>query len=219
MMGLAVDNLKVRVRNLLIDLIKREFPKLRAEVSRELRELRDNYAKMGPSRSNEHTQRAYLNKMSEAFQSLSRNALNAYYTGDKLFNKRHDLRLITRIVETSEEFSEAIEKHGHVWPFADDPGSLQPSIKSVVSRMMTTEHRVAGFLDLNSTKEMLSEQKSHDARAVTSEEYPELEYPELEDVLDFDIDVASMRCDVGNIMEYIEEVYKSSRGQDLGTVS
>ncbi|KAK7750309.1 hypothetical protein SLS62_007716 [Diatrype stigma] len=216
----GMDNLKVRVRNLLIDLIKREFPKLRAEVARELRELRENYAKMGPSRSNEHTQRAYLNKMSEAFQSLSRNALNAYYNGDKIFNKRHDLRLITRIVETSEEFNRAIEKHGHVWSFAVDPGSPQPPQTVAMKKFLS------GFLNLNSTKEILGAQKSYHGRVNTttddiSEEYPELEYPELEDVLDFNIDVDSAECDangpVDNIMDYIEKVYKSSRGQDLGT--
>ena len=115
--------MKARVRELLVDLIRKEFPKLKSDVVKELTALRPQLDKMGQSRSNEHTQRAYLNKMSEAFQTLARDALNAYYTGSKLFDERHDIRLITRVVEASEEFSDVMWKNGHTRAFAS--GSMK----------------------------------------------------------------------------------------------
>lgn len=206
-----MDNLKVRVRYLLIDLIKREFPKLKAEFNKKLRGLKDNLDKMGPSRSNEHTQRAYLNKMSEAFQTLSRDALNAYYNGDKIFTRRHDLRLITRVVEINEKFNRSIEKNGHMWPFAADPVSLK--LQALIRK--SGKSGLHDFLDLGTTKELLGRQKSPGVECADIS----VEYPELEDLLDFDTDVVDLDGDAENIMDYIEGVYKSSRGQDLGTVS
>ncbi len=261
-----MDNLKVRVRDLLIDLIKREFPKVRADIFRDLAALRSQREKMGPSRSNEYTQRAYLNKISQAFQTISRDALNAYYTGNKLFNRRHDLRLITRVVEASENFGKAVEQEGHMWQFAADPGSNKPALKNKKGeslddflknpranwRDISASGRAGenfgkaveqeghmwqfaadpgsnkpalknkkgesldDFLDLNTTRELLGDLKNPRAnwRDIG------VEYPELEDLLDFNTDVVDMIGDSeDDIMDYIEKVYKSSRGQDLGTVS
>ncbi|RYP01004.1 hypothetical protein DL763_000425 [Monosporascus cannonballus] len=206
----GMDSLKVRVRELLIDLIKREFPKLRADVYREVVTLRANRDKMGPSRSNQHTQRAYLNKISERFQTLARDALNAYYTRDKVFAHREDLRLITRVVHANEEFNETIEKHGHSWQFAVDPGDPEP--KSVKYRLPENDD-LGDFLDLTSTTSLLGRlkgRKSHDSP-------PEVGYPELDDILNFNTDITDPNTRGRNIMDYIEDLYKSSRGQELGT--
>lgn len=115
--------LKTRVRELLVDLIKKEFPKLKADIVKESTSLKSQLDKMGQSRSNSHTQRAYLNKISEAFQTLSRDALNAYYTSNEIFEERHDLRLITRVVKESEKYSETMSTEGHTRPFESDSES------------------------------------------------------------------------------------------------
>ncbi|KAI1409404.1 P-loop containing nucleoside triphosphate hydrolase protein [Hypoxylon sp. FL1857] len=119
----GIDALRARVRELLVDLIKKEFPKLKSDVVKELSTLRSQLDKMGQSRSNQHTQRAYLNKMSEAFQTLARDALNAYYTSSHLFDERHELRLITRVVEANEKYSDAMWHMGHTREFASDSES------------------------------------------------------------------------------------------------
>ncbi|KAI1650814.1 P-loop containing nucleoside triphosphate hydrolase protein [Daldinia loculata] len=190
----GVEALKKRVRELLVELIKKEFPKLKADVAKELSALRSELNKMGQSRGHQHTQRAYLNKISEAFQALVRDALNAYYTGNKMFEERHDLRLITRIVEANESYSDVMLRNGHTWPFAPD---LTPEEKG-------NEKVRIPVVSLTSTHVVPNPDDGT--------------YPELEEILDDSLDV--IMEDVsgeGDIMDYIAGVYKDSRGQDLGT--
>ncbi|KAF2966363.1 hypothetical protein GQX73_g7233 [Xylaria multiplex] len=194
----GIGCLKQRVRDLLIDLIKKEFPKLKAEISKELSTVRVQHEEMGPSRSNQHTQRAYLNRMCEAFQSLTRDALNAYYVGDEVFSRRHDLRLITRVVGAIELFADDMLTNGHTRPFLsenDDAEELE-ELNQYPRKYPKYPPRP------NIPTSILIEQQK--------------KYPELEEIFDswdyFDGDAED--CD---IMEYIEKVYKLSRGQDLGT--
>lgn len=207
-----MDSLKVRVRELLIDLIKREFPKLRTDVNKEVAALRANRDKMGPSRSNQHTQRAYLNRISERFQTLARDALNAYYTGDKVFAHQEDLRLITRVVHANEKFSEIMEIHGHSWQFEVDSGA--PKLKPF-KYLVSEDDNLDDFLDLTSTRSLLAKLKGHKRQ----DSPPVEDYPELDDILDFNTDITDPNIQGRNILDYIENLYKSSRGQELGTVS
>lgn len=183
--------LKTRVRELLVDLIKKEFPKLKADIVKESTSLKSQLDKMGQSRSNSHTQRAYLNKISEAFQTLSRDALNAYYISNEIF-ERHDLRLITRIVKATEKYSETMSTEGHTRPFESDSESDESD---------ETKHA-----DPDPDKEELD---CLDLEA----------FLDLEDMFDpVDLHMPTIG-DEGNIIDYIQEVHEQSRGQELGTVS
>ncbi|KAI1210817.1 P-loop containing nucleoside triphosphate hydrolase protein [Annulohypoxylon truncatum] len=176
--------LKTRVRELLVDLIKKEFPKLKTDIVKELTSLRSQLDKMGQSRSNQHTQRAYLNRISEAFQTLARDSLNAYYTSNDIFEERHDLRLITRIVEESERYSTTMLEDGHTRPFESNSDSDESS------------------------------------EPMLTHPYPDVEdfhCPELEGIFDPSDVIMPTANDEDNIMDYIEGVYKESRGQELGT--
>ncbi|KAI2469349.1 P-loop containing nucleoside triphosphate hydrolase protein [Annulohypoxylon bovei var. microspora] len=183
----GISALKRRVHELLIDLIRKEFPKLKADVVRELSTLKSQLGKMGESRSNQFTQRAYLNKISEAFQTLARDALNAYYTSNEIFDERHDLRLITRIVEENEKYSDIMWKNGHTRSFASNLDSAEPD------------------------------------KPINIDPYPEIDIsdcPDLEGIFDpLDTIMPLAADDEDDIMDYIEEVYNQSRGQDLGTFS
>ncbi|KAI1450198.1 P-loop containing nucleoside triphosphate hydrolase protein [Annulohypoxylon stygium] len=181
--------LKTRVRELLVDLIKKEFPKLKADIVKESTSLKSQLDKMGQSRSNSHTQRAYLNKISEAFQTLSRDALNAYYISNEIF-ERHDLRLITRIVKATEKYSETMSTEGHTRPFESDSESDESD---------ETKHA-----DPDPDKEELD---CLDLEA----------FLDLEDMFDpVDLHMPTIG-DEGNIIDYIQEVHEQSRGQELGT--
>ncbi|KAI1386313.1 P-loop containing nucleoside triphosphate hydrolase protein [Hypoxylon trugodes] len=183
----GIDNLSKRVRDLLVDLIKREFPKLKAEVAKEVVWLRNRLDGMGAARNNEHTQRAYLNKISEAFQTIARDALNAYYTGNRIFDERHDLRLITRVVEANEKYSNDMFKCGHTRPFLsnlegdteDRDVAAEPEDLNISEFDSDNDDELEGLFDI-----------------------PEITAPESRKE---------------GIMEYIEKVYRASRGQELGT--
>ncbi|KAI1470781.1 P-loop containing nucleoside triphosphate hydrolase protein [Daldinia caldariorum] len=191
----GMEALKKRVRDLLTELIKKEFPKLKTDVARELSTLKSDLNKMGPSRDHQDAQRAYLNKICQSFQALVRDALNAYYAGNKIFAERHDLRLITRIVEMNEIYSDTMLAHGHTRPFSSDSIPKEET----VSRISTP----VGSAD----------------RARRAPKPDDGTYPELEEILDDSLEVIEDVSDEDDIMDYIARVYRDSRGQDLGTFS
>ncbi|KAI0888887.1 P-loop containing nucleoside triphosphate hydrolase protein [Annulohypoxylon maeteangense] len=185
----GVFALKARVRELLVDLIKKEFPKLKADIVKERDGLRSQLDKMGQSRNNQYTQRAYLNRMGEAFQTLARDSLNACYDNDAIFDEQHELRLITRIVDESEKYSDVMSKNGHTRPFESDGPDKDPDESS---------------------------------DPTLARPYPELEdfdCPELEGIFDPSDVIMPTTDKKGDIMGYIESVYKESRGQDLVPIS
>ncbi|KAI1805267.1 P-loop containing nucleoside triphosphate hydrolase protein [Daldinia bambusicola] len=189
----GMDALKKRVRELLVELIKKEFPKLKTDVVRELSALRSELNKMGPSRGHQHSQRAYLNKICQSFQALVRDSLNAYYTGNSIFEERHDLRLITRVVEANEVYSDTMLTHGHTRPFSSDSTSDEKSI-SGISVLIDSVNRTRRVPEADDGT-----------------------YPELEEIFDDSLEVVESISDEDDIMVYIAKVYRDSRGQDLGT--
>jgi hypothetical protein len=202
----GVDCLKIRVRELLINLIKKEFPKLKIDAAKELATVRAQRDKMGPSRSSQHTQRAYLNRMSETFQSLVRDALNANYTGNNILSDHHDLRLITRVVETNEAYADEMKKNGHMRPFARNEDNAE-------NKDNTPE--LSGTLIQDWEENSLS-----GTTTIMTSNATELEnFDEIQEILDQGDLTEPASDERGDIMSYIEEVYKSSRGQELGTVS
>ncbi|KAI1738791.1 interferon-induced GTP-binding protein Mx2 [Xylaria scruposa] len=199
----GISSLKQRVRELLTDLIKKEFPKLKSEVSKELAIVKAHLEEMGPSRSDQHTQRAYLNRMSEAFQAVTRDALTAYYTGDRMFSNRHDLRLITRIVEASECYADEMLNNGHMRPFLTDKGHGGDAVDEQCDDASSCKPAIE-------ETPSISEKQGIDFGAIAQD------YPELEEIFD-SWDGSKDDTNMCGIMDYIEGVYKSSRGQDLGT--
>ncbi|KAI0868839.1 interferon-induced GTP-binding protein Mx2 [Hypoxylon argillaceum] len=199
----GIGCLKQRVRELLIDLIKKEFPKLKSEVSKELNSVRALLTEMGASRSHQHTQRAYLNRMGEAFQTMTRDALNAYYTSDKIFSDRHDLRLITRVVEASEYYANEMLASGHTRPFQCTTDDSTTESEAQLNANGVGDTAAEEILSI-------SQKQGIDFNKIV------VKYPELEDIFDSwgEFSDDSEPC---SINEYIEDVYKASRGQDLGT--
>ncbi|KAJ8126636.1 hypothetical protein O1611_g7002 [Lasiodiplodia mahajangana] len=183
----GIKCLRDRVKELLISLIKEEFPKLKNDVNRELKNLQTQRTNMGPSRNNDQTQRIYLSKASESFQSLVRDALDGNYIRNKFFSD-HQHRLITRVVTENESYAEVMTKNGHMRAFAESESNGDGAGKRGPSRTLRMERG-----------------------AVVSA------CAEIQDILcESDRDV-SISDESGDIMSYIDDVYKSSRGQELGT--
>lgn len=143
---------------------------------------------MGVSRADEKAQRIYLGKHAANFERIVGYSLNAYYTDDPIFNDRLDMRLITRILELNDVFSEVFSQRGHTRYFDDS-------------------------------------REDDDFEASTPDELPRIgyqlpddSYPDLMDIIcaeRFECPEPSDDC----IMDHIEDVFRKSRGPELGTVS
>ncbi|KAL1866037.1 hypothetical protein Daus18300_006938 [Diaporthe australafricana] len=105
--------LKNILRELLMDISKKEFPTVKKEISKRLLDCRKTMEKMGDSRSDEKSQRAYLGKLATKFERIVGCSLSAYYTEDEIFHDRPDMRLITRVIVLNQVFSEVFAQRGH----------------------------------------------------------------------------------------------------------
>ncbi|CAN8095464.1 unnamed protein product [Discula destructiva] len=113
----GTEALKMRLRDLLRDISKKEFPTVKADIAKRLADCRRKLEGMGAARSDEKAQRTYLGKLAANFERTVGYSLNAYYTEDPIFTDRLDMRLITRIIELNEVFSEIFNKRGHTRQF------------------------------------------------------------------------------------------------------
>ncbi|KAK3398296.1 P-loop containing nucleoside triphosphate hydrolase protein [Sordaria brevicollis] len=114
---LGVDALRTELQTLLTGLAKRELPKQKAEVLKRLAECEKRSILYGPPRSTPTAQREHLIKLALRFERLANDALEGLYSRDVLFEKEPPLKLITRIIDLNEGFSNVIWKKGQTWNF------------------------------------------------------------------------------------------------------
>ncbi|EGZ73866.1 hypothetical protein NEUTE2DRAFT_59733 [Neurospora tetrasperma FGSC 2509] len=113
----GVDTLRKELQSLLTGLAKRELPKQKAEVIKRLADCEKRSISYGPPRSTPAAQREHLIKLALRFERLVNDALEGLYGRDVLFGEKPPLKLITKIIELNEGFSNAIWKKGQTWNF------------------------------------------------------------------------------------------------------
>lgn len=206
----GITALKSRVRELLEDLIRKEFPKLKSDVIKELTNLRAQREAMGLSRGSPQAQRAFLSSVCVRFEDICRDALAANYTGNAQFFGENSVKLITQIVTMSELFSGTMWQNGHTHPFAraeeakDVDANNDPEQNPEDSPQDSVQVKTKAF---HPDSEMLN------LILKARKEFSDLH--EISDIIDMEKVVPSIDKD---IMDYIKTVYNESRGLDLGTV-
>lgn len=101
----GVGALKARLAEVLGHITRREFPKLRKEVSEMLHSAERQRDSLGPSRKDEHEQRLFLSNMARQFQDLVRGGVEAEYSKNEVFEDATQLRLVTQVVSLAESFN------------------------------------------------------------------------------------------------------------------
>ncbi|OCL03244.1 putative dynamin [Glonium stellatum] len=194
---LGVLALKARLTELLSEITRKEFPKLRKEVSKQLSDCQTELEALGAARETERDQRLFLSALARHFQALVDAALSAHYSSDAIFEEMLGLRLITCVVNLTEMFNYNFQQKGHYRSF-EDPGT--DSTMEVV-RVRTVAHRA----------------DTH-AKEGTSF-FADIDLDEFTDLGE----VVSRDCHIddpqGGILDWTEQLYLRSRGTDLGTFS
>ncbi|XDG04757.1 hypothetical protein ABKA04_004372 [Annulohypoxylon sp. FPYF3050] len=109
----GIESLQIRLSELLMEISKRELPHVKAEVEDRLNLRKAELEAMGPSRSDQSSQRLYLGRIASKFQAITQHALNGYYTGHPIFKSEPHLKLATRAMELNEALSSIVLKRGH----------------------------------------------------------------------------------------------------------
>ncbi|KAL8918465.1 MAG: hypothetical protein Q9172_005424 [Xanthocarpia lactea] len=204
----GIPALQDRLRDLLVDITRQEFPKVKHEVDKRLLACEQKLKFLGPARETDDQQRTLLLDLAAKSQEITSHALDAYYHRSSLFRDHPSLRLATRIVDLHSTFSTDVWLKGHTLHFSK-------------STMRKGNESAAGPSDdTNSAAEPPTNAEpspTMDIPESTSEinEPEDPKFSELSDVIQ-----GPWRCPAPkqeNIFDRIESMYRNSRGFELGT--
>ncbi|KAK7418895.1 hypothetical protein QQX98_003598 [Neonectria punicea] len=207
---LGIPALKTRIQQLLMDRTRSEFPKVRAELTGQLKTKKEHHKDMGQSRATTDQQRIFIGEVANLFTRTKDQGLDAYYNRNKIFTDNTDLRLITRIREINEQFSKVVYEKGHAREF--ETSDVKLADDSEESEESDGPIKVDC---LNGDNWPLQRDDLYDRKANFS--IPLLGEEELDGILS-----EPYRCSdplEDDILTYIEHEYMTSRGDELGTFS
>ncbi|KXJ94873.1 interferon-induced GTP-binding protein Mx2 [Microdochium bolleyi] len=116
----GVPSLQHRLRELLMQISKREFPNVKVEIERKLKACETALEAMGLSRGDESSQRLFLGRAASRFQRIAECAVSGQYIADPLFKRISTLKLATRMMELNEDFANDFWKRGHKFQLGSD---------------------------------------------------------------------------------------------------
>lgn len=189
----GVRALKARLAELLGHMARREFPKLRKEISDMLQDAEREQNTLGPSRKDEHEQRRFLSGIAGKFQDRVRQALEAQYAGDSAFENSIQLRLVTQVVNLADAFGQEFENKGVLREFETMEEEEEEEV--IEERGPRSSQNANAILEF--------------AQSIDPEDYPELEA-----IISHEFDVSEPGR---GIMTWIRQLYTRSRAMELGT--
>jgi hypothetical protein len=191
--------LQGRLQDLLIDITRREFPNVQAQIVQQLSSCRKRLEALGADRQSTDQQRRYLLEMSREFQDITNFALDAYYSRHVIFSNSPELRLATLCVDRNDKFSDEILKFGHSIQFDTQDDEAETAIAHTSTPSTPRSENDVGSSISN------EDAKSYD-----------VQYPELSDLIPSDS--KTREPNDRNIMEWIGEEYRKARGFGLATI-
>lgn len=225
---IGVDALRERLQELLGQITDRAFPKLRAETRQMLTESEEALAKLGPPRQSEREQQQYLVSMAGEFQKIVRAALNADYSTRKAFSK-NEFRLITSVVNITEEFNASFRSSAHAYSFNNVTSShLEEAAANGGGYDSDNENNVidwSGFLKDKqaaagtdqSKKVKLAGDDGDDSDSEDTLGHVNVDPDEFPDLSKLIISDYTKDEPTNGIMKWISGLHIRSRGLELGT--
>ncbi|KAL8684384.1 MAG: hypothetical protein Q9224_006388 [Gallowayella concinna] len=183
----GVDSLRLRLVELLTAIV-------RMDVIQQLKKNEKTLKALGPSRAKADEQQRYLLELADRYHQTTVQALEAHYGSADVFDSDTLLRLATVIVVRNELFSRDMERKGHSMKFTGDDTKKEEVTPSVTSLGHTIHWK--GDLD-----------------GMAATRYDD-RYNDVDDLL-FDERIPATPRD--GIKRWIANVYKASRGFELGT--
>ncbi|KGO75236.1 Dynamin [Penicillium italicum] len=196
----GISALMSRLQELLTLNVRREFPSVRSEVIKRLKDAKGLLQSLGFQRETAEQQRRILLDVVSAFQELTQQALATNYGLNDIFDEDKDLRLATLVSLRNDVFSHNLAHHGHTYTFRSNPEETDGSVDDREERCNDTAE--------SETRDLMQSRESWDPTRNTSVE-------DLGEILHGSEPVEpSME---GGILPWIEAVYSNSRGFEIGT--
>lgn len=156
-------------------------------------------------------QSKFLLEIVSKFQRVTENALNTNYGSQDAFDEEPDLRLATLVANRNAQFSDEFSTHGHVYGFKshehDDDSDIQPTIPET-SPPSSVGAIVNGMDDDREQEEEWQERNSVPSRKLNT-------CGDIQDILHDCVQIQDSLPQ--GILPWIENLYRESRGFELGT--
>ncbi|KAL4778612.1 P-loop containing nucleoside triphosphate hydrolase protein [Aspergillus varians] len=189
----GIQSLRKRLQETVIENARREFPMVRLDINKKLKETRAALYAIGQERANRSQQVDFLLGIVARFQEIVGNALRGNYGADEIFSKVQRFRLATTVIDRNEQFKSDMIQIGHVYRFRSDAEASHPAPTLRIPKHTSHLHEPQV-----STRKIESGLELKDT--LTS---PELLSPPVDD----------------DIFRWLESEYLTSRGFELGTFS
>ncbi|PIG84606.1 hypothetical protein AARAC_010920 [Aspergillus arachidicola] len=200
----GIKALRSPLQALLASNVRREFPLVRSEVSKRLKDCKKILEDLGEERGTVEQQRKYLLEIISRFNRLTQNALTTNYGTQNEFDEEPDLRLATKVAIRNAALSEDFAIHGHTFDFRSqehENDMTRTTYSRVRSGLQVAEH-IENDAECNQSQETLPSRKVHGCS-------------DIEDIL-YDC-VQIPKAAPRGIIPWIDYVYQSSRGFEIGT--
>ncbi|RFU77359.1 hypothetical protein TARUN_4911 [Trichoderma arundinaceum] len=214
---LGIPALRVRIKHLLMDRTRAEFPMVKNEIMVSLKKSQGLLADMGEPRNTTDQQRAYVGKIASRFMHIRDCGLDAYYTRNKFFDDL-ETRLITRIRTINEAFSQIMHEKGHAREFYKED---ERCVEAAEAESCSTNGESSGKRFPDEPEESSQDEAIED-RSLLYDEKIHFKIPSLgeEDLSDIVSDPYwCSKPKVCNMLEHIQEQYLKARGYEIGTFS
>lgn len=199
----GIPALKEQLSSLLIEITRREFPKLLQDIANQIRGCKRELHDLGPPRQDEREQRSFLSSIAGAFQDRTRAALAADYNADAVFDQDMNLRLITHVANITDVFSADFQESSHSRQF-ENLGQIESNMTSVTPTENDFEETPVGL--------MIEQLRLLLEKAKVDEATPD-ELAELSEIL---VTPKERTTPSDRFATWINDVYLQSRGLDLG---
>lgn len=214
----GVSALRERLEDLLGEITDGAFPKLRTETRQRLEDAEKKLKDLGAPRQTEREQQQYLVGIASNFQNFVRAALAADYSAHPAFDK-NEMRLITAVVNATEQFNTDFNKSARTYLFESEEGHDEEDDNC--------ENNDDGIDDGEGNDGESEDDKGHDDSDCSDQEENSDEevdaldipdskaFPDLEGIIVTNWDVEAPHK---GIMKWLMNTYKGSRGLDLGSL-
>ena len=156
--SVGISSLRHRLSQVLFDQVRSELPKLVEDIRSGIATTRDRLNKLGPSRVTPEEQRAFLIRVSQEFQILSKDAVNGQYSNP--FFKDYvpaKTRLCAVIANSHDRFGTSLRESGARWIISESKGrkSVRGSSSSKYRTREEAINKIQKLLHISRGREVI----------------------------------------------------------------
>ncbi|KAH7392399.1 dynamin GTPase [Phaeosphaeria sp. MPI-PUGE-AT-0046c] len=188
--------LRARLQEVLEDHIRREFPKVKAEISQKLKAAEADVRALGPKRGSQVEHSQYLMDIALEFQRIVSLAVNSDYSRVDILSKDRKYRIATEAVNRGQVFADDMARYGHTHRFLSDEEEENdelPGPKLPGPKLPGPKHPANDTVVVRSTED----------------------HPDIQDLVHEDRTLPGTSDQY--ILTWLKDEYRSSRGFELGT--